>query len=863
MDRADLYLRYLCELGGRERYDTADWRAAERHERLEYELGVIERAGFSAAFVMLADFMGFCRRENIAYGFGRGSVGGSYAGFLAGIHEVDSIQWGLDFERFLNPERVSYPDVDIDVGQRQRERVLQYIVDTYQTGDQVVLQVGAFRRAGGRAVVDAMAAAYSQTDQFAYATATNLKKCFPSGNLSGGVKVPRELAWWLENGHGKKEEFREMAEQAGWLDTMLLLDGMFTNLSRHAAGVVILRREDLPFLPRVDVRNSDGSHQTVTGYDMYALDDLGYLKWDILGLRTLDVVADAHRFTGGTGHTRDLLKLWNEHRDVDDEGVYRVLQEADTTGIFQMDTPGFKRALRDFQPTCFEHIVQLVALYRPGALDYKREEDGKNMVEVFIARRHGREPVTYPEAAAEKLRPILDSTHGIILYQEQQMRIVREIAGFTGGQADSLRKAIGKKRPEEMAKLVPLWEQGTQWLPKTVRDALWENLEAAARYSWNRSHAVEYGAETWLTCWFKSEAPAALYAAEINSLQKDKDRQAEVVAEARQHATFRPPDINVAEDRFIVASADEIVFGLNGIKGIGEAVRNEVLMQRLLNGPYASFEEFCTRLPGVGTDKKRSLVACGAFDGLGEDRLRLLATIPKGDPAWDTRLTCGCNSRRKSPMEPGTPIRCNMHREQVYVLGATPIEQKRWTVLEHVNDSAKRVAEGKPSKPLPPFDEWDIPTDTVLAQGEMEAMGYYISNVPLADVTNALRRMPAGVIGGEVHSIKVHTDRNDNEMATLSLTTPALTRQRVRIFASNWSTLQHRGVEKGAKLLFQGRQDGDSFLADNAWPPARYAHFHKVRLERNGDKEYRSFSGDLTEATIRQLEEQGYKVRCL
>ncbi|HEX6027031.1 MAG TPA: hypothetical protein VFZ00_33845, partial [Solirubrobacter sp.] len=440
-DRAAQYLRYLVDVGGRERYGDPGWRTPERDERLGYELGVIEPAGFSAAFVMLADFMGFCRRENVPYGFGRGSVGGSYAAFCAGIHEIDSIEWELDFERFLNPERVSFPDVDIDVSQRHRQRVIDWIVERYQTELQVVMQVGAFRRAGGRAVVDAMAAAHSQRDPDAYQTATLLKKCFPHGNITGGVKVARELAWWLENGHGEKERFREIAVKAGWLNTLLILDGMYTNLSRHAAGVVILRREDLANLPRVEVKNDDGSANVVTGYDMYALDDLGYLKWDILGLRTLDVIAEAHRFVGGSGHTRDLLALFDAKRDKEDAKVYELLCEADTTGIFQFDTAGFKATLRAFGPSEFEHIVQLGALYRPGALDYRRPEDGKNMVDVFVDRKHGREPVVYPEAVRAQLAPILDRTHGIILYQEQQMRIPRALAGFTGGQADSLRKA--------------------------------------------------------------------------------------------------------------------------------------------------------------------------------------------------------------------------------------------------------------------------------------------------------------------------------------------------------------------------------------------------------------------------------------
>lgn len=814
MDRPALYYRYLIERGGLKRYGTPFWKTPERAARIEGELAVIERQHYSSTFVMLADVMDFCRRERIPVGPGRGSVGGCYTAFLSGIHDVDSLEFDLDFERFLNPDRVSFPDVDIDVSQRHRPRVLQYIVDTYNRDDQVVLQVGAFVRAGGRAVIDLVAGALAQHDQNAWATATNLKKCFPDASITGGQKIQRELHAWLYEGkgHGDKERFIEIAEQAGWLEVLLKLDGMFTHLGKHAAGVVILRQEDMPYIPTVEVTNAKDERATVTAYDMYALDDLGYLKWDFLGLRTLDVISDAHRFIGGSGDRDDLIALWRKHRN--DPDPYPLLSEGrELTGIFQFDTDGYKRTLRDFQPDCFDHIVQLVALYRPGAIDF-RGDDGRNMVQVFIDRRHGREAPTYDHAF---LRPILESTHGVILYQEQQMKIARALAGFTLAQADLLRRAIGKKKQAEMDALMPLFEAGCleRGIEPAVVKRIRANIEAAARYSWNKSHAVEYAIITWLTAWFAAVHPAAFYAAEINSWEDKKERQANVISVARQHAAFRPPDVNIAEDRFIVEEG-EIVFGLNGIKGMGDSYRNAILCERLMGGAFLSFEEFCQRCPSVPINMKLALVKCGAFDRI-DDRMRLLATVPK----------------HKNP-------------------------DKRWTVAEHLNHNRKLVNK----RPVPDMTEWSFPSDAELAAGEMEAMGYYISNVPLKDVTKAMTwHNPSNVIGGEVDKVLVKDDRNGNAYGNVTIITPTLQKQLVRIFASNWPQLEQRCI-KGAQLLFRGRIDGGAFLADNAWVPFDVRAHKKVKVWNGADQpEINDFDGRIE--TVREYESAGYRVRLL
>jgi DNA polymerase-3 subunit alpha len=860
--RAVYYFRYLVERGGLQRYGTPDWKTPERAARIDEELEVIETAGFSAAFVMLAGIMDHCRNKGIPYGPGRGSVGGCYTAYLAGIHEVDSIEYGLYFERFLNADRVSFPDVDLDFSQRERDKVLRFIRDSYERDGQVVLQIGAFTRAGARAVIDLMLAARGQEDPNAGATATLLKRCLPEGNITGGQKIERELAWWLDNGGGhggNQAEFRRIAEQAGWLDHMLKLDGMYTHLGKHAAGVVIMREEDLPLLPQTSAAVPGGGRTMMTAYDMYAIDDLDYLKWDLLGLRTLEVICDAHRFAGGSGHMRDILDLWRAHKD--DPDVYEIFQAADTLGVFQMETPGYQRTLRDFQPDCFDHIVQLVALYRPGALDYRNEE-GKNMVEVFIERRHG---ASYSLEGTPEMQEMLRQTHGILVYQEQQMRVARELAGFTLKQADSLRKAIGKKRKSEMDKLVPLWQEGVKanGVPEAVAARWWENIEAAARYSWNKAHSVEYGIITWLSAYFKKRHPEAFYAAETNSWEGKKDRQVSVVSEARQHVGFRPPDVNVAEERFTVVEG-EIVFGLNGIKGMGDANRQEILRERVLGGgDFKSYHDFCARLPSVPTNMKKALVACGAFDSLGEDRVRLLATIPKGNRRWDTTFSCGHESKKQTELAVGSKVKCSTCKDDVWVASVQEIERKRWHVLEHINDSAKAEAEGKAPKPLPTdLTEYRFPSDVELAQGEMDAMGYYITSTPLKRVTETLGRItPGNHAGGEVADVRRHDDKNGNQMATIRIITPALTHQRVRVFASRWAVWGER-VEVGKQLIFRGREDGGTFLAEHCFAPGDYRHFKSVKVGR-GTEPMKAEPFDGRERTLIELERAGYRVRCV
>jgi DNA polymerase-3 subunit alpha len=761
---------------------------------------VIEKAGFSSYFIILASILDFCRRENIPYGPGRGSVGGSYVAYLAGIHEVDSLEWGLIFERFLTEDRVSYPDVDLDFSQVHRQRVIDFIRETYEANGNAVLQVGAFQRSGGRSTIANMLSAMRLESDQADSVAWTLRDCLPDkGSITGGQKQERELEWWLENGHGDKDRFREVAESAGWLDRMLKIDGIYTGLTRHAAGVVILSAEDLARIPQTSTDGED----MATGFDMYSLDEMGYLKYDILGLRTLDVIADAHKFAGGTGATRDLLALWERHRD--DKEPYQMLCEGDTLGIFQMETEGYRRTLKEFQPEKFEHIVHLNALYRPGALDYRRPEDNMNMVEVFIERRHGREPALPP---AKELRDTLAETYGIFLYQEQAMAAVTVMAGFDGSMADRLRKGIGKKRADVIESLKADFMSGCadNGISETNANRVWENIEAASRYSWNKAHSVEYGIITWLTLWFKYNEPAAFYAALFNSYEKDKDKLAVALSEARQKVTITSPDINVADAGFTVKDG-EIVFGFSGIKGMGETGRDQIIAERVI--PFGSYEDFCKRLPSLPMDKKMALIKAGAFDQL-DDRKLLMSTCVKPGKA-----------------------------------------EKIWTVAEHLNHNRNL----KVPRPVP--DEVEPPLESSLSDGELESIGFYISTEPLKEVKAALARLDQTEhFGGKIEKIYIKNDKRGQEYANFTMTTAALTKQRVRIFASNWPVC--RWIKEGMLVIVRGRMDGDTVVGEAIFRSDDVRHFKTLTASKNGTAESESFDGDLEMVTA--LEGNGYRV---
>jgi DNA polymerase-3 subunit alpha len=678
-------------------------------------------------------------------------------------------------------------------------------------------------------------AALSQTDPSAGAIMSQLKALLPEGpGVTGGTKQDHELAFWLDADPGGDQSlqarFTRIAKAAGWYDYLLALDGIQVNLAKHAAGVVILERDDLKRLPQC---SADGVNM-MTGYDMYSLDALKFLKIDILGLRTLDIVSDAHIMLGGSGSTPDMMELWKRERN-NNLKVYELLCAADSMGVFQAESSGFRRTLKDFQPQVFDHIAQLGALFRPGTIGAKRA-DGKNMMEVFIDRLHGRERIDYGELR-EVLAPILDETQGICLYQEQTMQVSRAMAGFNDAEADNLRKAIGKKQLDRMAAIKEDFVKGCIANGYTQQQAngVFENISASARYAFNRSHSYFYGVTTWLCAFFKANqrvdipelglhgwSKAAFYVALTNSLSEDAERQADAIAEARQHVDIKPPDINIAEESYSLDN-NAIVFGLNGIKGMGPEGRLAIIMERFLCGPFSSFENFQRRLPSLGIDKKLSLIRCGAFDKL-EQREWLLA-----------RAQC-------PPSKDGTA--------------------RSWTMAEFIKHNCGL----KKPRDLPHWMDCVIPTQRELGQGELEVIGFYISNDPMAEITRALRRLDTNHIGGEVvpKSIKLKIDKAGNEMAWFTILSNALNKQRVMVFGSYWSSIKHL-VVPGERIILHGYMDGNQWNADNAFRAGDYRHLSFLHLvDNDGNRRNvvwdRHLSVNDRLRAIETYELQGYKV---
>ena len=386
------------------------------------------------------------------------------------------------------------------------------------------------------------------------------------------------------------------------------------------------------------------------------------------------------------------------------------------------------------------------------------------------------------------------------------------------------------------------------------------NFVAAGIVSSN-SHSVAYAIITCLCAILKAKHRAAFYAAEINSWESKKERQVSVIEEARRRVQFRPPDINLAEDKFIVDAGD-IVFGLNGIKGMGRSTRNQILAERVVGGDFASFEEFCGRLPSVPVNIKRSLVACGAFDMLGARRELLLAEVPRGNPRWQLMLECGCEPTKNSEVQVGTEVRCVKCRCRTAVVATQPMPRKSWQFLEQLNENAKRQRDGKQPLADPNPQDMVVPTAVELGTSELAAIGYFITAAPLQAVSRALDRVQVqGTIGGEVSAVKWRTDRNGNDYADLRLTLPDLTHQRVLVFHSGLA--QHRDkIEPRAQLLFRGKRDGDTFIANSCWVAGDYRHFLRVELRNTGgQKEVRPFDGSVQ--TIERLEAEGFTVTCV
>jgi DNA polymerase-3 subunit alpha len=570
-------------------------------ERFQYEYGVIREMKYQGYFLIVADFINWAKDQGISVGPGRGSGAGSIIAYALNITELDPLKYGLLFERFLNPDRISMPDFDTDFADSRRGEVVEYVAKKY--GRDHVAQIVTFGTMAARMAVRdvgrVLSMSYSEVDAIA--------KLIPFGQT---------LEQALTNISELKEIYSSDARVKKCIDIAKRLEGVVRHASMHAAGVVISKDKLTAYCPLQSATKGDLA--TVTQYSMNPLEHLGLLKFDFLGLANLTIIQDALRIIRKTKETDldiDTLPL-------DDKATYKLLSNAYTTGVFQLESDGMKRYLRELKPSVFEDIIAMVALYRPGPMQF---------IDSFIARKHGREEINYPHPSAESA---LKNTYGIIVYQEQLMQLSKDMANFSGGQADTLRKATGKKIKELMKKVGKEFVEGCvkNNIDRKIAEILYDSMQDFAQYSFNKSHAACYALIAYQTAYLKAHYPSEFMAALMTSEQSDLDKLAVCIAECeRMEIKVLPPSVNESFVDFgVVKESGNIRFGLSAIKNVGEQVADEIVEERKKGRIYKDIEDFITRLGPKVINKKslESLIMAGALDDLGE-RAELIYNIDK------------------------------------------------------------------------------------------------------------------------------------------------------------------------------------------------------------------------------------------
>jgi DNA polymerase-3 subunit alpha len=695
------YLRRLVDDGLRFRY--GDPVPAAARERAEMELAVVERMGFPGYFLIVWDFVKYAKDHGIAVGPGRGSAAGSIVAYALQITDVDPLRYDLLFERFLNPERVSMPDIDIDFSPRGRDLVIRYVGEKY--GRDRVAQIITFGQMAPRAATRDAARVLGHD----YGVGDRLAKLIPEPIMGR----PPSFDDCMQPGTDLARACDEDPTARQIVDVARGLEGIVRNSSIHAAAVVIADRPltDIVPLQLADAgvgENGEKVYRTVTQFAMGPVEELGLLKMDFLGLRNLDVIENCLDIVERSGSERIDMALL----PLDDARTYEMLAAGDSVGVFQFESEGMREALRKVRPTEFDDLVALNALYRPGAMD---------QIPTYARGKRDPETVVYPD---DRLRSILGTTKGVILYQEQAMQIAKEIAGFSGAKADDLRKAIGKKKRDKMALLKPEFVEGCRasGTREDVIEWLWATNEKSADYSFNRSHAACYALIAYRTAWLKANYPAEYMAALISSVMDTKDKVPFFAAQAEAMGIeILPPDVNESDHQFMVVDGN-IRFGLDAVKGVGFAAVEAIKAARegersgdeaagRGRSPFTSLWDFCERVDGRAVNKKaiEALIKCGAFGSTGASRKGMLVVLEQAQAAG-----------QKSQLD------AQIGQGSIFDLG-----------MDTGGGSAAAAAFARPSHPPIPAEEFD---QAELLAVEKESIGLFISAHPLKPIREAMRQ---------------------------------------------------------------------------------------------------------------------------
>jgi DNA polymerase III subunit alpha len=690
-------LRRIADEGLRARY--GDPPPAEAVERMQFELGVIEEMGFSSYFLIVWDFIRYAKENGVAVGPGRGSAAGSIVSYNLNITDLDPLANDLLFERFLNPGRKSMPDIDIDFSVRGRERMIRYVGEKY--GRESVAQIITFGKMAPRAATRDAARVLG----YDYGTGDRLAKQIPEP-IMGRSPSFKEC---LKSGQELKRTYDAEPDAKKIIDVAQGLEGIIRNNSIHAAAVVIADRplQEIVPLQLAEDRsapaaspNGNGSgkperqYKIVTQYSMGPIEEIGLLKMDFLGLRNLDVIEDAiDIIERSRGQRVDMESI-----PIDDAKTFEMLAKGDSTGVFQLESEGMREAMKKVQPTEFDDIVALVALYRPGAMAY---------IPAYAKGKRNPASVTYPD---QRLRAFTESTYGCVLYQEQLMAIAREMAGFSGGEADDLRKAVGKKKRDLMATMKDKFMQGLKesgTAPNVSAD-LWKLNEAAADYSFNKSHAACYALISYRTAYLKANYPAEYMAAVISSVMSTKDKVPFFVNRcAEMGIDVLPPDVNTSDHSFVV-SENAIRFGLDAVKNVGhQAV--EAILRAHEDRPIESIWDFCERVDSRSVNKRaiECLIKCGALDSTGATRKGMLEALPAAQSA-------GQKAQEDAQMGQGS-------------------------IFDFGEDDGGGAVQSQAAHQRPPISAVEFDRAELLAL-EKETLGTYLSSHPLAEVGPALRQ---------------------------------------------------------------------------------------------------------------------------
>ena len=574
-----------------------------QRERLDMEFGVLDTMGYNGYFLIVQDFINWGKSQGIIFGPGRGSAAGSIIAYALNITDLDPLKYDLLFERFLNPDRISMPDIDIDIQDTRRNEVIEYCANKY--GHDRVANICTFGTMAARASVRDVA----RVLQVPYGESDRLAKLIPPPVQGRHVPIKKSLV----DDPDLKKEYETNPTAKTVYDFASQLEGTIRSHGVHAAGVVIAPDDLVKFVPLEMAQKG----VVATQYPMSPVEELGLLKMDFLGLSNLSIINNALRIIRKVYKTEiDLSQL-----PLDDEETYKLFQRGDTTGVFQLESAGMKRYLRQLRPSVFEDIIAMVALYRPGPMQF---------IDSFIKRKHGEEPITYLHPGMENS---LQNTYGILVYQEQFMQISKEWCGFTGGQADTLRKAVGKKKIDLMQKVKPEFVEGAVKVggaTAAIAETFWEQLEEFANYCFNKSHAACYGLIAYWTAYLKAHYPDAFMAALMTSDQDDTERLAIEMTECKHMGIdVLNPDVNESFVEFaVVPGENKIRFGMAAVKGVGVGAVEEILRARALDGGFSSIEDFAKKVSTAKFNRKawESLIKTGAFDAFG-DRSHLLFNL--------------------------------------------------------------------------------------------------------------------------------------------------------------------------------------------------------------------------------------------